>query len=251
MIGTTVDIDSLVPLFQSNQDIQIQQEIISETRDFIAYIARKFQYRGEGLSDLVQIGTIGMLKAMENYDATLGIKFLTYATPMIVGEIKHHFRDNRSMIKIPRRVHERYATIQINIRKLATNLKKSPTVKEIALEMKISEEDVINCLIAGDSARSLSLDAPLDRGKHPNDESISLIEALSTFDHDISDQIIDREAMKVAMVTLNKNEKKVIYFTFYQNLHQSEIAERMSFSQAHVSRILINSLQKLKRALYR
>ncbi|MFH1429615.1 MAG: sigma-70 family RNA polymerase sigma factor [Candidatus Margulisiibacteriota bacterium] len=245
------NLDNLVVQYQQTNDIEIQKQIIHKTREFVAFIAKKFQYRGESLSDIIQVGSIGLLKAINNYDPTVGTKFVTYATATIIGEIKHHFRDNKSVIKIPRRLQEMYSSIQTTIRTMSLTQKKSPNVTEIAKIMKISEDDVLNCLIASESYRSLSLDAPLDVGKNRGHETISLMEAVNNSDHDISDIIINREGMKKAMENLNKNEKKVVYFTYYLNLNQAQIAMRMHFSQAHVSRILINSLDKLKRALKR
>ena len=244
-------IDSLVIQYQKDPNGETKTEIINATTNFVNFVARKFQYRGESIEDLRQIGTIGLLKAIENYNSFLGAKFLTYAASIIIGEIKHHFRDNSSIIKIPRKTHELYASIQTTIKTLSLQNKKAPTVLEVAKKMEISEEDILMCLTAAETYRSLSLDAPLETTTRPHKEKISLIEALNTLEIDISDTIINREGMKKAMEALNNKERKVVYFTYYLNLNQAQIASRMSCSQAHVSRILINALKKLKRALKR
>jgi len=248
---STLSLDDLVVRYQKCHRVETRKKILIETADCVFFIAKKFLYRGESLDDLIQVGHIGLLKAIDNYNPSLGNKFLTYATSVIVGEIKHHFRDNSPMIKIPRRIHERYAAIQSTIKTISLSLSKSPTVKDIAKEMDISEEEVLSCLTAAESYRSLSLDAPLDNMRSGSEETISLLEAINSADQDISDVIINREGMKKAMESLDKKEKKVIYFTYYLNLNQALIAGRMHFSQAHVSRILISSLAKLKRALKR
>ncbi|MFC1596059.1 sigma-70 family RNA polymerase sigma factor [Candidatus Margulisiibacteriota bacterium] len=244
-------IDELVIQYQKKHRARTRKKIIDETSACVFFIAKKFQYRGESLDDLVQVGTIGLLKAIDNFDSSLGNKFLTYATSVIVGEIKHHFRDHSPIIKIPRRVHERYASIQAAIKNMITTQRKSPTITDIAKEMDISEELILDCLSAAESYRSLSLDAPLEGLRGSNDETIPLIEAINASDADISDVIINREGMKKAMEHITKKEKKVLYYTFYLNLNQAQIARRMHFSQAHVSRILIHSLAKLRRSFKR
>ncbi|MFA5927884.1 MAG: sigma-70 family RNA polymerase sigma factor [Candidatus Margulisiibacteriota bacterium] len=245
----TPDLDQLMDKYEKQHSAKLRNEVVAASSTFLLHIAKRFQYRGEAIDDLTQIGTIGLLKAMDKFSRDRGVKFLTYATQIIIGEIKHYLRDKSQVIRIPRSFQERYSAIQSAIKTMVVDLNRSPTVIEIARKMAIPEETVTECLGAAEAFRSVSLDAPLPTSN--SQEKLSLLEAINNSEHDISEIIINREGMKMAMDNLNKKEKKIIYFTYYLNLNQEEVAGRMNFSQAHVSRMLISTLSKLKRALKR
>jgi RNA polymerase sigma-B factor len=246
-------IDEIAAHYAQCHDDASKLAIVKRGHEFVHFIARKFLYRGESYEDLVQIGMLGMVHALDNYRPQEGVRFLSYAMHAVVGEIRHHFRDHSSLIKIPRRLRDRYNELQFSIRQFAERNSRSPTLKELSKDTGFTEDQVLEALESSESLQSYSLDSPiegmgdLDQGMDP----IPFLDAINVTEVDIGDPILDRESIAVAMEVLDRKEKKIIYLMYYLNLSQADVAERMALSQAHISRIMILALQKLNRALKR
>ncbi|HAR62276.1 MAG: B/F/G family RNA polymerase sigma-70 factor [Candidatus Margulisiibacteriota bacterium] len=238
--------------YYSTRQKELRDRIVSENLNLVKYIARKFLNRGEPLEDIIQVGTIGLMKAIDRYDPNQDIEFATYATPTIVGEIKHFFRDKSHLIKIPRRLHELNAKVKKVIFDVNKEDGRSPTIAEICQIVGVSEEEVLESLEAGQAYMTVSLDAPSYVTERTGDPSTSskaaLIDNVKKVDEE--DVVINKETLRDAIATnLNRREQRIIYLRFYDNLSQNEIAQLLNLSQMHVSRLLNHALEKLKKTM--
>ncbi|HVM02094.1 MAG TPA: SigB/SigF/SigG family RNA polymerase sigma factor [Acidimicrobiales bacterium] len=207
------------------------------------YLARRFSNRGEPLDDLVQVASVGLLKAVDRFDPERGVEFSTYATHTIVGELKRHFRDKGWAVRAPRRMQELYLRLGKIVSSLSQELGRSPTIPELASEAQVSEEEVLEALEAGQAYRFASLDAPSpgdDDGdsmsSHLGEEDAGMIDA----EH--------RVALSPLLAQLPQREQTILHLRFFEGMTQSEIAGRLGISQMHVSRLLARSLAQLRDA---
>jgi RNA polymerase sigma-B factor len=214
----------------------------AESRDLAEYLARRFTNRGEPLDDLVQVASLGLVKAVERFDPSRGLEFTTFATPTIVGELKRHFRDKGWAVRVPRRVQELHLRVTRVIDDLALELGRSPTVQEIAVRAGTTEDEVIEAIDAGSAYRSASLDA----GRSDDEESPGLLGQLGGLDPELS-RAERRAALGPLLSGLGEREQVMLYLRFYEGMTQSEIAKRLGISQMHVSRLLTRSLDQLRR----
>ena len=210
----------------------------------VHHCARRFLNRGELHEDLVQVGTIGLLKAIDRFDAGRGVEFSTYATPTIVGEIKRHFRDKGWAIRVPRRLQELRQHISGATAALTQQLGRSPTPRELAERVGCSVEEIVEGLESNNAYATLSLDA----GDDHEDSAGRLVDALGTEDADL-EHVEIRESLKPLIDALPAREKKILLLRFFRNQTQSEIAEQIGVSQMHVSRLLTRTLAELRASL--
>jgi RNA polymerase sigma-B factor len=207
------------------------------------YLARRFGNRGEPHEDLVQVATIGLIKAIDRFDLERGVAFSTYATPTIVGEIKRHFRDRGWTIRVPRRLQEIQSVISQAVSDLGQELGRSPTVAELAAKVGMSEEEILEGLESANAYSPLSLDAP-----DPAGEVGAVIEQLGDYDEALS-AVVDRETVKPLLDALDARSKRILLLRFFRNMTQSQIAEELGISQMHVSRLLSRTLSDLRAKL--
>jgi RNA polymerase sigma-B factor len=222
---------------------QLRSDLVELHLPLAEYLARRFGNRGEPHEDLVQVATIGLIKAIDRFDLERGVAFSTYATPTIVGEIKRHFRDRGWTIRVPRRLQEIQAVINQAVSDLGQELGRSPTVSELAGRVGMSEEEILEGLESANAYSPLSLDAP-----DPSGELGAVIDQLGDYD-DALDAVIDRETVKPLLDRLDARAKRILLLRFFRNMTQSQIAEELGISQMHVSRLLSRTLADLRRAL--
>jgi RNA polymerase sigma-B factor len=222
---------------------RLRSELVELHLPLAEYLARRFGNRGEPHEDLVQVATIGLIKAVDRFDLARGVAFSTYATPTIVGEIKRHFRDRGWTIRVPRRLQEIQAVINQAVSDLGQELGRSPTVSELATRVGMSEEEILEGLESANAYSPLSLDAP-----DPNGELGAVIEQLGDYD-DALDAVVDRETVKPLLDQLDPRAKRILLLRFFRNMTQSQIAEELGISQMHVSRLLSRTLADLRTAL--
>jgi RNA polymerase sigma-B factor len=208
----------------------------------VEYLARRFAGRGEPLDDLVQVATIGLVKAVDRFDPAREVEFSTYATPTIVGELKRHFRDKGWAVRVPRRLQELNLRLGAVISQLSQDLQRSPTVAEIARSAEATEDEVLEAL---DSAHAYSL-ISLDAGA--GDEGLSYHEQIGTED-DSLEALEQRLAVGPLIRRLPARERRMLHLRFFKGLTQSEIADELGISQMHVSRLLAKTLGSLRQAL--
>jgi RNA polymerase sigma-B factor len=211
------------------------------------YLARRFRNRGEPLDDLVQVANLGLIKSVDGYDPNRGAAFTSYAIPMIVGELKRHFRDKGWDVRVPRRLQELRMEITKVSGDLAQELGRSPTVADLAIRLGVSEEEIIEGLDCGQAYRALSLDAPVG-GEGAEAGQAGLVELLGEVDHDL-ENVENREALRPLVARLPVREQKIIAMRFFGNMTQSQIADELGISQMHVSRLLAQSLRALREGL--
>jgi RNA polymerase sigma-B factor len=226
--------------YAETHDPQLRTELVTAHIGLAEYLARRFTNRGEPLDDLVQVASLGLLKAVDRFDPERGLEFSTYATPTIVGELKRHFRDKGWAVRVPRRVQELHLRLGTVVSTLSQELGRSPTIGEIAQAASVSEEDVLEAIEAGHAYRFTSLDAPSGA-----DEEGTLATQLGGDDQALVDSE-HRVALSPLIARFPPRERTILHLRFFEGLTQSEIASRLGISQMHVSRLLARSLAQLR-----
>lgn len=224
-------------------DPRIRDQLIALNIHLVEYLARKFANRGEPLEDLLQVGYIGLIKAIDRYDLDRGVEFSTYATPTIVGELKRYFRDKGWAIRIPRRLQMRDLELNQAVDQLTQELHRSPTLREVAEHLEMSLEEVVEIMESSYATNYLSLDNIYTT--EGEDRGFSLLDYLGGEDDDFS-LAEDRDTLAKLISRLSDREQKVIYMRFFRGMTQMEIARELNISQMHVSRLLRNILDKLR-----
>ncbi|MCG5212580.1 SigB/SigF/SigG family RNA polymerase sigma factor [Streptosporangium sp. KLBMP 9127] len=223
---------------------RLRERIVEMHRPLAMEIARRYRYRGEPLEDLLQAAYVGLMKAVNGFDPSLGHAFRGYAVVTMTGEVKRHFRDRTWAIRVPRLYQERRSELNRLVADLSQELRRSPTVAELAAKMNISEEDVLLTLDASAAYSTLSLDAPLG-----GDDDAAALGDLIPEDDDAMSALVDREAVKPLIDGLPPREKNILLLRFFGNMTQAEIAAEFDISQMHVSRILRKVLDRLRAEL--
>ena len=210
----------------------------------VEHCARRFRNRGEPHEDLVQVGTIGLIKAVDRFETDRGVEFSTYATPTIIGEIKRHFRDKGWAIRVPRRLQELRMQITAATAELTQNLGRSPTPRELAEVIGCSVEEIVEGMESSNAYSTLSLDA----SDSSDDGPPSMLDTLGVVDHN-HEHVEVRESLKPLLEGLDPREKRILLLRFFKNMTQSQIAEEIGVSQMHVSRLLTKTLMQLRASL--
>src|SRR5438046_7127477 len=205
-------------------------------------LARRYSYRGEQLDDLVQIGAIGLIKAIDRFDIDRGVELTTYATPNIIGEIKRHFRDRGWAVRVPRGLQELNVQLSKLLEQLTVQLGRSPTIPELAKAAGVEEEEVLEALESGRAYSSLSLSTG---GGTDDGEELDPLESIGTEEHqyDVSE---DRAVLAPGFRVLDERERRILHLRFFEGLTQSQIATEVGISQMHVSRLIRRSLEKIR-----
>lgn len=234
------------PETSDTHQVRLRERIVEMHRPLAMEIARRYRYRGEPMEDLLQAAYVGLMKAINGFDADLGHAFRGYAVVTMTGEVKRHFRDRTWAIRVPRVYQERRSELNRLVADLSQDLGRSPTVAELAGKMKISEEDVLLTLDASAAYSTLSLDAPLGS----DDDTASLGDVIPENDDWLS-TLVDSQAVKPLIDALPQREKNILLLRFFGNQTQAEIAAEFGISQMHVSRILRKVLDQLRDELLR
>ena len=219
----------------------LRAALIERHLPLVTFMARKFADRGEPLDDLIQVGTIGLIKAIDRFELSKGFEFSTFATPTIVGEIKRHFRDKTWAVRVPRRLQELGASVTKATTELTQKLDRSPTPKEIAKHLGITVDDVAEALESNAAYSTVSLDVTSETSTSIGETFGALDEALEGVEY--------RESLKPLLSQLDDREKRILQMRFFENLSQSQIATELGISQMHVSRILNKVLTHLREGL--
>jgi RNA polymerase sigma-B factor len=224
----------------------LRDELVVVHLNLVRFLAVRFANRGEPLDDLVQVGTVGLLKAIDRFDLERGVEFTTYATPTIVGEIKRYFRDKGWAVKVPRRLQELNLAVNRANDKLAVELGRSPTVGELAEHLKAGEDEILEAQELGQAYNLLSLDSEVSG--ETDKKSQTLADTVGVSDAGL-ELLEDRANLQRAFEVLTGRERVIIYLRFYESVSQTEIAKRLNVSQMHVSRLQAKALDKLRAVL--
>ena len=224
---------------------RIREQLVPGYESLVYFLARKFQNRGEPLEDIVQVGFLGLIKAIERFDPDLGNEFTTFATPTIAGEIKRYFRDKSWAIRFPRRLQELYQQVMRVNEEMKNQLNRQPTVTEIAERLNVSADDVLEAMELGPAHTPLSIDATIGTD---GDEGRQVAETIGGEDVNL-DRVEMRDVLQRAMQHLTPRERAIMAMRFYDEMSQSEIAKRLGISQMHVSRLQRAALEQLRQFL--
>lgn len=238
--------EELFRQYIETRDRKVRDHLVIMHQNLVRFLAGKFANRGEPLEDLVQVGAIGLINAIDRFDPERGTKFSTYATPTIVGEIRRHFRDKAWSLKVPRRLQELNLAANKAADELCQRLGHPPTIQEIAAEVGASEEETLEAIELGNAYDTVSLDSKLSY----EGESAPLTLAEFVGELDGSLQNIETYGdLKQAIDSLESREKAIIYYRFFRDMSQTEVAQRLSISQMHVSRLQQKAVKRLKELL--
>ncbi len=222
-----------------------REELVRLHLPLVEHCARRFTNRGEPLDDLIQVGTIGLIKSVDRFDNDRGVEFSTYATPTIIGEIKRYFRDKGWAVRVPRRLQELRMSISAVTGDMSQDLGRSPTPRELAVQLGVSVEEVMEGIESANAYSTLSLDAG-DNGDEGS--SNTMLDSLGMDDEALAHVEI-RESIKPLIEALPRREKRILLLRFFRGMTQSQIAEDIGVSQMHVSRLLNRTLEQLRDSL--
>lgn len=222
-------------------DEDARQQLIVNHLNLVRFLASKFKNRGEPLEDLIQVGTIGLIKAIDRFEPDRGLEFTTYATPTIMGEIKRHFRDKGWSVRVPRRLQELSQKVSVATEILTRELQHSPSVEELAEHVGATVDEVLEAMESSSAYSSV----PLESGKSEDDESAAVIDRYVTIDQDLEGSD-DRMLLEQAMTDFSPRERDIVRMRFVEGLTQVEIAEKLGISQVQVSRLLRRTLSKMQ-----
>ena len=242
---TRIDDKILLRRYHEDGDLQAREQLIEQYMSLVRSLARRYAYRGEQLEDLVQIGAIGLIKAIDRFDIDRGVELTTYATPNIIGEIKRHFRDKGWAVRVPRGLQELNVQLSRLIEQLTVQLGRSPTIPELAKAAGVEEEQVLEALESGRAYTSLSLSVG---GGGGDDDDLDPLESLGTEEHqyEVSE---DRAVLAPGFKALDERERMILQLRFFDGLTQSQIAQQVGISQMHVSRLIRRSLEKIRETI--
>lgn len=230
--------------YARTRDARLREELVVGLLPLVRSIARRYARRGEPLDDLVQVGSVGLLKAIDRFDPDRGVPFGAFAAPTITGEIRRHFRDTTWTVRPPRELQELVLALGTATERLSALHGRPPTVSELAEAIDRSVDDVAEAKSAGEGYSATSLDAPV------LEDGTALSEAMGELDGEYS-MVEWRNDLRVGLASLRPRERRIIALRFLGGLSQREIAARIGISQMHVSRLLRSALGQMRSTIGR
>ena len=218
-----------------------RESIVERTLPLADHIARRYKNRGEPIDDLVQAARVGLVNAVNRFDPDNGADFLSFAVPTMMGEVRRHFRDYGWAVKVPRRLKDLQGQLVKARAELSQQIGRAPTATEIARHLGIDREAVMEATIASSNYSTLSTDIRATA----DDEYRSVGDTLGDIDPNI-DKVVDLETVRPLIAALPDRERMVLTLRFFETMTQTQIADRMGYSQMHVSRLLAQALRRLR-----
>ena len=234
------NVDALLVAYHRDGDEAARERALVELMPLVRALASRYAGRGEPLEDLVQVGSIGLIKAVDRFDVDRGVDFASYAVPTIVGEIRRHFRDKAWAMHVPRRLKELSLRLSRTLDQLTTELGRSPTLTELAAAAGVDEEEAIDALDSMNAYSTRSLHAPFD-----DDSDDSLSEKLGADEVGYA-EVEDGTIVAAGLDALDERERQIVELRFFHELTQSQIASEVGISQMHVSRLLRRALATMR-----
>lgn len=222
----------------------VRNTLVELNLALVKFAAARFRSRSEPMEDIIQVGTIGLIKAIDRFELSRGVEFPTFAMPTIIGEIKRFFRDTSWSVRVPRRLQELRLDLAKAGDELAQKLDRSPTVAELADRLDLTREEVVEGMAASNAYTASSLDAQPEE----DDSEGALADRIGYEDHGL-EGIEYVESLKPLIASLPARDRQILSLRFVGNLTQSEIGEELGISQMHVSRLLSRTLTRLRRGL--
>ena len=234
------NVQALLVAYHRDGDEQAREQVLVELMPLVRALASRYAGRGEALEDLVQVGSIGLIKAVDRFDVDRGVDISSYAVPTIVGEIRRHFRDKAWAMHVPRRLKELSVRLSRVLDDLTTELGRSPTIAELAAAVGEEEEDVIDALDSTNAYSTRSLQAPFEDG---GDDYLA--DKLGTEDVGFG-EVEDGALVEAGLAALDERERQIVKLRFFEEMTQSQIAAEIGISQMHVSRLLRRALATMR-----
>ncbi|MDH6189063.1 RNA polymerase sigma-B factor [Streptomyces sp. CZ24] len=222
----------------------VRNTLVELNLALVKFAASRFRSRSEPMEDIIQVGTIGLIKAIDRFELSRGVEFPTFAMPTIIGEIKRFFRDTSWSVRVPRRLQELRLDLAKAGDELAQKLDRAPTVRELADRLGLSQEEVVEGMAASNAYTASSLDAQPEE----DDSEGALADRIGYEDHGI-EGIEYVESLKPLIAELPARDRRILSLRFTANMTQSEIGEELGISQMHVSRLLTRTLNRLRKGL--
>ncbi|MGJ5760423.1 RNA polymerase sigma factor SigF [Streptomyces galbus] len=222
----------------------VRNTLVELNLALVKFAASRFRSRSEPMEDIIQVGTIGLIKAIDRFELSRGVEFPTFAMPTIIGEIKRFFRDTSWSVRVPRRLQELRLDLARAGDELAQALDRAPTVAELAERLGLSHDEVVEGMSASNAYTAASLDAQAEE----NDTEGTLADRIGYEDHGL-EGIEYVESLKPLIAELTPRDRTILSLRFVANMTQSEIGDELGISQMHVSRLLTRTLVRLRRGL--
>lgn len=229
--------------YYENRDVEMRNAIVSRYMYLADIISKKFVNRGVDYDDIYQVSCVALINAVERFNTSEEVKFVSFATPTIIGEIKRYFRDKASVIRIPRRIYEVYQKVNQSREDLTQQLKRAPRIDEIADYLKIKEESILEIIESWNVYNIQSFDQAVF-----DEDNLELHETVGEED-DTFEKINNRDFLEKAMDSFNQIEKQFIRLRFFENKTQKEIANFFNVSQMYISRLEKKALEKFRMIL--
>ena len=226
--------------YQRTHDIFIKEELVFSNLKLVLSLVSKFNQRGYNLDDLFQVGVVGLIKAIDNFDLKYNVHFSTYAVPLILGEMKRYIRDN-TPLRISRSIHDLAYRILVESEKYVQKYIKEPTLKELSQLLNIDEVFIIEAMSSTQNVSSLSVDIQND-----GEKSVELIEQIPSLKNESSDTF-NHIALNDALMKLDEKERYIIERRYYNDYTQNDIAKELCISQAQVSRVEKQALENMRK----
>jgi RNA polymerase sigma-B factor len=240
--------EELATQFARTRNPRTREAAILAFRNLVEILAAKMARKGAPIEDLIQVGTIGLILALDRFDPGRGVKFTTYAVNTIVGEMKHYFRDCTWLVKVPRQLQEVAACVQRANDEMCRQMGRAPTITELAKRLELSEELIVEAMELEVIYAPYSLDAHLGMDDAENHERLTDI--LGRSDRRL-EQIVDHEPLWQAMNDLEPRKKWILRRRYFDDWSQSDVGRAMGISQMHVSRLEREALVELKDTMAR
>ncbi|WSN29555.1 RNA polymerase sigma factor SigF [Streptomyces griseoaurantiacus] len=222
----------------------VRHTLVELNLALVKFAAARFRTRSEPMEDIIQVGTIGLIKAIDRFELSRGVEFPTFAMPTIIGEIKRFFRDTSWSVRVPRRLQELRLDLAKAGDELAQQLDRAPTVTELADRLGLSNDEVVEGMVASNAYTASSLDAQPEE----DDSEGALADRIGYEDHEL-EGVEYVESLKPLIAGLPQRDRKILSLRFVANMTQSEIGEELGISQMHVSRLLSRTLVRLRKGL--
>ncbi|OFK24838.1 SigB/SigF/SigG family RNA polymerase sigma factor [Olsenella sp. HMSC062G07] len=229
--------------YKDEGDEDARQQLVVSHLNLVRFLASKFKNRGEPLDDLIQVGTIGLIKAVDRFDPSRGLEFTTFATPTILGEIRRHFRDKGWSVRVPRRLQELSAKVNQTKELLTKDLHREPSVEEVAQALEVSVDEVLEAMESSSAYSTISLEGGATTDD--DEEAPSVLDRRGEDDQGLV-SADDRLSIEEAIRDFSSREQDIIRMRFLEGLTQVEIAGKLGISQVQVSRLLRRTLKKLQ-----
>jgi RNA polymerase sigma-B factor len=238
----TVDSAELFNRWRRHKDRAARDELIARFLPLAKKLARRYTPSSEPYDDLVQVASLGLVKAVERFDPDRGFAFTSFAVPTILGELKRYFRDTGWALHVDRSAQERARRVIDAQQKISATTGRPPTVQELGEYLELSDEDVLEALQTAEAYDAVSLDAPV---QSDDDPTATRLESIGN-DDDRLELVDDQTTIFAAAKHLPQRERQILYLRFGEDLTQTEIAQRVGVSQMQVSRLLRRSVQRLQ-----